>query len=186
MSDLARSLAQMENRQRNLVRNLIARGEVSAVTVGNMQGLQAKLFAGEVKGGIEHFEPYGFTSHPLAGAEPVVLFPGGDRSHGIAIVVADRRYRVKVQPGEVAVHDDQGQVVHLKRDGIHVESPFNVTVKAADVLRLEGREVHLHAAERFRFDVNGHGQDWCDTYVDTWTIGETAGTPHPITPPEIP
>lgn len=122
MSDLSRTLAQMETRQRNLVRNLIARGEISAVTIGNMQGLQAKLFAGEVKGGIEHFEPYGFTSHPLAGAEPVVLFPGGDRSHGIAVVVADRRYRVKVQAGEVCVHDDQGQMVHLTRTGIVIDA----------------------------------------------------------------
>ncbi len=29
------------------------------------------------------------------GAEAVMLFPGGDRSHGVAVVVADRRYRLK-------------------------------------------------------------------------------------------
>ena len=35
--------------------------------------------------------------------------------------------------GEVAIFDDLGQIVHLKRDRIHIESPNKVTVEAPEV-----------------------------------------------------
>lgn len=76
-------------------------------------------------------------------------------------------------------------ILTLINDAIHVESPFNITVKAAQTLRLEGDVVELHAHSLYRWDVNGHGQVWYPTKVDPWTIGETAGTPHPISPPEV-
>lgn len=105
------------------VGNMMARGTiVMANAATKMQTLQIKLLSGEAKDGIEHFEPYGYTSHPKAGAEHVTLFMGGDRSHGITIVVADRRYRLAgLAEGEVALHDDQGQKVHLTRSGIVVD-----------------------------------------------------------------
>nr|DAZ55836.1 MAG TPA: baseplate protein [Caudoviricetes sp.] len=42
-------------------------------------------------------------------------------------MTADRRYRLQVQEGEVAIFDDQGQRVYLKRDGINVVTPKNLT-----------------------------------------------------------
>ncbi|HAX1879240.1 TPA: phage baseplate assembly protein, partial [Escherichia coli] len=64
---------------------------------------------------------YGFTSAAQDGAEGVALFPAGDRSHGVVVVVADRRYRLKgLKRGEVALYDDQGQSVVLTRSGIVV------------------------------------------------------------------
>lgn len=97
--------------------NLLVRG---TVVLGNaakkMQALQMRLLAGEVKDNLEHFEPYGFTSHPHAGAEGITAFLGGDRSHGVVLVVADRRYRIQAMAeGEVAVFSDEGDKVHLKR-----------------------------------------------------------------------
>lgn len=54
------------------------------------------------------------TAH--AGAEAVVLFPSGDRSHGVVISVADRRYRLKgLKSGEVAIYTDEGDSIILKR-----------------------------------------------------------------------
>lgn len=173
-SPLDRALAALENRQKVVVRNLIARGEVSATSVAKMQGLQATLFAGEIKDGIEHFEPAGFTSHPLPGSEPVVLFPGGDRSHGIAVVVADRRTRPTDLPAG-------GACVYCPADGI-----ARINLLPGGKVEIIGTEVVIKASQRFKWDVNGHGQDWRPTYVDTWTIGETAGTAHPITSPEYP
>lgn len=93
-----------------------------ANTDRKMQELQIRVLAGEVKDNIEYMEPYGFTSAPHPGAEGVAAFPGGDRSHCVVVVVADRRYRLQaLKPGEVALHDDQGMCVHLTRDGIVVK-----------------------------------------------------------------
>ena len=87
-----------------------------------MQTLQIKLLADEAKDDIEHVEPYGLTACPHPGAEHVTLFFGGDRSHGVVIVVADRRYRLQgLAAGEVALYDDLGQKVHLTRGGIVID-----------------------------------------------------------------
>jgi phage baseplate assembly protein V len=115
MKDAARLLAPMARR----LGNMVARGAVSAVNAATkMQSLQLRLMAGEAKDSVEHFEPFGFTSKPLAGAEHITLFLDGDRSHGVTIVVADRRYRViGLEDGESALHDAYGNKVHLKKDG---------------------------------------------------------------------
>lgn len=105
------------------LRNLISRCTVALASAGSkLQTLQIRMLAGEVKDSVEHLEPYGFTSHPHAGAEGVAAFPGGDRSHGVVVVVADRRYRLQgLKTGEVALYDDIGQCVHLTRAGILIK-----------------------------------------------------------------
>lgn len=91
------------------LQNMITRAVITAIdTVRKCQTAGLKLIAGEKKENVEHLEPYGFTSAAQNGAEAVVLFPGGDRSHGVAVVVADRRFRLKgLARGEVALYDDQ-------------------------------------------------------------------------------
>jgi phage baseplate assembly protein V len=162
------------------IHNLALRATVKLVnSATKMQTLQLSLRQGEAKDNIEHVEPYGYTSCPHTGAEAITIFFDGDRSHGVAVVVGDRRYRLQgLEAGEVALHDDQGQKVHLKRDKILVETPFNFECRAANI--------KLHATESFVFDVNGHGQQWLPDRINTWQIGEVAGTPHAIDPPEIP
>jgi phage baseplate assembly protein V len=114
------------------LQNMVARGTVSRSDAARlMQGLQIQLLAGETLDGIEHFEPYGYTSRPKPGAEVLTIFVDGDRSHGIVLVAADRRYRMTAfEEGEVAIHDDQGQSVHLTRTGIVVKGgglPIKIT-----------------------------------------------------------
>lgn len=76
--------------------SLIGRAVVKSINAAaKCQTVDVSLIAGDSKGGIEHLEPYGFTARATAGAEAIVLFPDGDRSHGVAVVVADRRYRLK-------------------------------------------------------------------------------------------
>jgi phage baseplate assembly protein V len=129
---------------------LVARGIVRLVNqTPGVQLLQVGLLAGETRDGVEHVQPYGYTSNPLPGAEPaVVLFPQGDRSHGIAIVVGDRLYRLRpLQSGEVAIYDDQGQKVYLKRNGIEIATTLNVTVQATGNVELNaGGNVNVIAA----------------------------------------
>lgn len=105
------------------VQNIVARAVVTALnSAKKCQALGLSLIAGEQKEDVEHLEPYGFTSAAQDGAEAVALFPSGDRSHGLVLVVADRRYRLKgLARGEVAVYDDQGQSVTLTRAGIVVD-----------------------------------------------------------------
>ncbi len=80
------------------------------------QVIQAKLLDGEIRT-LERYQQYGFTSVPFARAEGICAFIGGNRDHGIVIATGDRRYRLKaLAAGEVALYDDQGQKVHLKRN----------------------------------------------------------------------
>lgn len=96
------------------------------------QLVQAGLLAGETRDGLEHYQPYGFTSVPHAGAEGVALFVGGERDHGFVVAVDDRRYRLTgLQNGEVALYTDEGDKVVLKRGGtIEVTAATKVVVDA--------------------------------------------------------
>lgn len=128
---VARALGPLAGR----VQNMIARAVVSAIDDARQaQALQIELLAEEVQDGVERFQGYGFTSHPHPGAEALAVAVGGTRSHLIILQVEDRRYRLKgLAPGEVALFDDLGQIIHLKRDGIAIESPLKVTIAAPDV-----------------------------------------------------
>lgn len=138
----------------NRIANMLARGKVSGVKASTkMQTLQLALLDGEGKDRLEHYEPYGFTSHPFAGAEAAAVFLDGDRSHGLVLVVADRRYRLTgLAQGEMAIFDDLGQKVHLTRAGIVVVAP-TVTVQASTKVRMETPLL----------EVTGQIKDLCDS-----------------------
>lgn len=175
-----RLIAKMLSPLQRAIHNLALRAIVQIVNSGTkMQTLQISLRQGEAKDELEHIEPYGFTSCPKPGAEAVTIFFDGDRSHGIALVVGDRRYRLQgLESGEVALHDDQEQKIVLLRDKILIDTPLDFECRAANI--------KFHATQSYKFDVNGHGQQWLPDRINTWQIGEVAGTPHPINPPEIP
>lgn len=184
--DLNRILGPLSNR----LKNLVGWGVLHSVadTAGDIHRAQGDL---GTKTRPEQHEQmarpqwFGFASRPPGPLPCVCLFPNGNRAAGIIIAEGDVTWRFQIEAGEVALYDDLGQVVHLTRTGIRVESPLNVTVKAGQTLRLEGDQIHLHAHSLYRWDVNGHGQIWHPTSVDTYQIGETAGSAHPISPAEI-
>jgi len=151
MSQIAHALARR-------IGNLLARGTVAAVNAASkMQGLQLRLLAGEIKADVEHFEPYGFTSNPNAGAEAIAAFFDGDRSHGVVLVVADRRYRLKgLAAGEMAIHDDQGQKVHLTRSGIVIDGGgHTVTIQNAPLVTTDGN-LHVNGSIVADGDISDH------------------------------
>lgn len=137
------------------LQNIVARAVITALDAAKKcQSVGLKLIAGDQKENVEHLEPYGFTSAAKDGAEAVVLFPGGDRSHGIAVVVSDRRYRLKgLARGEVAIYDDQGQSVTLTRAGIVVDGG--------------GKPIVFKNATKARFEMpiesTGDIRDHCDS-----------------------
>lgn len=146
--------------------------------------VQVKVLDGETLGNVKRVEPYGFSYRPKPGCQPYLLFPAGDRSFGVAIVIGDRQYQMDLQEGEVALHDDQGQHVHLKRDGIVVSTPMKCRIEAADI--------ELHATHSYSWDVGGYGERWTalgggEYEHKTWQIGAlVTPAPLPINPPEGP
>lgn len=122
----------------------IARGVVVLAQAGRkLQSLQMRLTAGELKDNIEHFEPYGWTSCPHPGAEGLVLFLGGDRSHGVTVIAADRRYRLQaLKPGEVAIYTDEGDRIHLKRGRVIDIETGTLNIKASQAVNFDTPVIH--------------------------------------------
>ena len=102
-----------------------------------MQEVDVNLSHSEKARGVEHVQPYGFSSRPVGPtseggtkrrAEAVIAHSEGSRSHPVVIMVSDRRYRPKgMKAGEVQIHDNQSQSIHLTADGIVLSSPKKVT-----------------------------------------------------------
>jgi len=132
---------------------VVGRGRI---TTGNDAGMvqtqQVKIGEVEVRDNTKRVAEYGFTSMPLPGCHAVVIFVGGDRSNGVIVATNDQNHRLKnLLPGEVAIYDDQGQSVWLKRTGIEVKGaglPIKifdtptVTVEASTSVTLDTPLVH--------------------------------------------
>ncbi|TAH39297.1 MAG: phage baseplate assembly protein V [Planctomycetota bacterium] len=133
MIDPIRRLLEPLSRRLSL---LVSRGTVKASNdARKIQELQVSLLAKETQDGLERFQQYGLTGRPFADAEALVVFLGGSRDHGIVIAVDDRRYRLLgLAEGEVALYDDQGNRVHLKRNHeIEVVAATKITLQATTV-----------------------------------------------------
>ncbi|MFV8669677.1 phage baseplate assembly protein V [Ralstonia pseudosolanacearum] len=89
--------------------------------VGLMVGadrVQVRVLDEETLDNINRVEPYGFSYRPKAGCQTYLAFPSGDRSYGVALIIGDKRYQMNLVDGEVAIHDDEQNWVHIKRGGI--------------------------------------------------------------------
>lgn len=114
--------------------------------VGDTEGrqtLQVEILKDEVRDDVERAQNYGFTSHPHAGCDAVIVCAGGSRERSIAVVVDDRRYRLQMQAGEVALYDDLGNAVKLLRDMVKIEAVQHLeatapTTKIVSEVTIEG------------------------------------------------
>lgn len=80
--------------------------------------VQVQVLDEETLDNIDRVEPYGFSYRSKPGSRAYLQFPAGDRSYGVALIIGDKRYQVDLQEGEVAMHDDEGNHVLMKRGGI--------------------------------------------------------------------
>lgn len=106
------------------IANMVQRATVQLVDdTGKLQMLQIGALGGETPPDAEHFQPYGFTSVPPVGAgDGVVLFPNGDGSHPIVIVMGDRRSRpTGGAAGDVSVYNAAGARITLSGANVHVQ-----------------------------------------------------------------
>lgn len=123
--ELVTQLTRMLRPFTNRIANMVARGVVQLAPDGaKLRLLQLGALFGETIDNSEHFEPYGFTSVPLAGAEHVTIFMNGDRSHPITLAVSDRRYRpTGKKPGEVTMYNNAGASLTMTKDGDVIGAP---------------------------------------------------------------
>jgi phage gp45-like len=111
------------------------RGIITAVTgaAGKLARFSATGRVGETIENREIMQQYGVASRPPAGAECMILKEG---NHFVMIASDDRRYRLALQEGEVALYTEQKGIdgsqeyVHLKKTGIEVHSNSSVKVMA--------------------------------------------------------
>lgn len=153
------------------VRLMVGKGTLHLVDdAPQVQTVQATFLADETRDGVERPQNYGFTSVPLPGMQPIAVFVGGDRSQGIVIAMADRQYRLKgLRRGEVAIYDDQGQSVHLTREGIVVKGAgLPVTITDTPKVRAETPMLECTGEIKDRCDSpDGRAMsDMRDTYDD--------------------
>lgn len=133
----------------------IGRGRVTTVDdAGAVQMIQVQLGQDEVRDGTPRLAEYGLTSVPPIGTDVVVIFVGGDRSAGVAVATGNQGARPKgLLVGEVAIHDDQGQMVHITRDGIVIKGAGKpVTITDTPKVRMVTE----------RLEVTGDIIDHCD------------------------
>ena len=82
----------------------------------NIQKVQASGLADETLQDVELMQQFGFTSVPPANTQAVILPIGGQTTHGIVIATENGSLRVKnLQGGEVAVYDESGSSIVLKK-----------------------------------------------------------------------
>jgi len=130
-----RAIAKLMSPMKRRIQLLITRGVVKLIDPSlMMQELQVQVL-GTVLDNVEHFEQYGYTSHPHPEAEVLLASLGGRRGHTVAVCVGDRRFRLKnLQEGEVAMYTDEGDVIHFKRNNvIEINSAKTINAIAPDV-----------------------------------------------------
>lgn len=122
---------------------MISRGTLEKVDPKKkMYEIDVKVSRDEQHTKIEFFQGYGFKANPKKPtkkekAEALIVYPGGDRSHAIAVTVADRRYPIELKEGEVVVHHHSGDKIHFTDDGVFVSSAKKLHFKAPNII-LEG------------------------------------------------
>lgn len=160
---IARALQPIKDR----LAMVVGRGVLLALSAdGGGARAQVNGVADETLDNLEYAQDYGLSSRPHPGAEAVMAFLAGLRSNGMVLRLFDRRYKIALQYGEVAVHDDLGQRVHLTRTGIVATTPLdatieaagNTTVKAGKQLLLEGEDVILRGRHSVMRDVGGYAE----------------------------
>lgn len=118
---------EMQRRLMARIRNTIGTG---TVTGASTSVLQIKTATGRTNDRIKRVHNYGFMSRPLVGAKTYSLFIGGVTARGFTVNVEDERHQIDLEPGELAVLDDKGNLIHFTKQGVTVNSMAKLDVAA--------------------------------------------------------
>jgi phage gp45-like len=142
--------------------------------------LQVRFDAAETRDNTQLVQHYGFGSRPKVGADVVVAFIGGNRSLGLAIASNDRRFQVELQEGEVVVHDDQGQKIHIKRGGIEINGGGKpVTITNLPLLKVDSDIQTTGKITSTGDQIAGTISQQHHTHTEVQRGGEESGPPKP-------
>lgn len=124
----------------------------------NIQKVQASGLADETLQDVELMQHFGFTSVPPANTQAVILPIGGQTSHGIVIATENGSFRVKnLQGGEVAVYDESGSSIVLKK-GRLIEIDCDVLkIKAKSKVDISSPLVETDQVFTAQGQINGNG-----------------------------
>jgi phage baseplate assembly protein V len=138
-----RGIDRLLNPLRRGLAHIVTRAVVTLVNdAAKMQTLQVSLLADEQLDGVEHWQPYGFTANPLAGAEALVLAVGGHRAHSVVVSCGDRRYRLTgMQDGEVAMYTDEKDKIHFKRGRVIDIETSTLNIQAATAVNFDTPQI---------------------------------------------
>lgn len=107
---------------------------------------QVRLSEVETRDQTGMLQHYGYSSRPHPGADAAFMCLGGDRSKMVVIATHDQRYMFVLTEGEVALHDDLGQSVHLTRTGIVINGGGNaITIVNTPSVTQDG-DLHVKGA----------------------------------------
>lgn len=138
---------------------LIGRAVLLAVNAGTgLQSVQVRILADEVMDGVEHMEPYGFTSNPLPGAEGVVLNVAGQRGACVGLNFGNRGLRVTgLKSGEVCIYTDEGDRITLKRDR-HMEiETLHLVIEAQEDVCVDTKTYTVRASQGVSYETPSFG-----------------------------
>lgn len=156
---------------------LAFRGVITLVkAAGAIELMQLNGLAGEKLQDNEYFQHFGLTSNPPVGSMAIVLPIGGKTAHGIIIATEHGTYRLKnLASGEVALYDDQGQKIHISRNGIIVNGAGKqVTITNTPKVRMETANL----------EVTGDIKDNCDSTGKTMSGMRTTYNGHTHNDPQ--
>ena len=135
------------------------RGKIARVSSGGgVQKIQVAGLDGETVQDLEHAENFGFTSHPPAGSDCVVVPLGGKTSHGIIVTTTNGAYRItNLAEGETAVYNAAGAKIVLKQGRVIDIDCETLNIKAPGGVNIEAPNVDCSAEITAAAQINGNG-----------------------------
>ena len=131
---------------------------------------------------------WGLFAPPSIGDAIEVAFQEGGKDAGMA---GSRLYSAESAPlpvpsGEFWIQHESGSLIKFHNDGsVELTAATNMTLTAAQTMRIVGKDVQIHGTSTYRFDANGQGQKFNGSNVETWQDNDTTGAHHNHQPPEI-
>ena len=136
--------------------SLVARGALTSLDYAT--DLIKGTLGEQERDGLERVLPFGFAHYPKEGAQIYSLAPNGSTSQTIIFCIADRRYQVDLEEGEVALYNAEGASIVLKANGdVQVTAPGKILLgEGADdpVVRLSDLQALADVVESHTHDIN--------------------------------
>jgi phage baseplate assembly protein V len=124
------------------IKNMLRRATLVEVDdSGTQQKMRLKGVSGEELREVVRIQPYGFTSHPPAGSEGLLMNLGGRSDRAVVIGVEHPQSRPKgLGAGSQAIYDQHGNIVSL------VQGKANFKHTTEIVLEAGGTTLTINAA----------------------------------------